>query len=139
MNFNLNHFRNILGKVNDGTVVFTTNRQGHVTGIEKANYGGGIFTSMRNQRGSTPEENAAIRKLFARTIIASSNAGRPSISAATLRQICQRLGVVQNARPHGDLIGMPLARSEIKAIIDILDNAEEQIKVDNEILDGRQN
>ena len=38
MNLTLDDFRNILGKVNDGDVVFKM-RNGQKIGIEKANYG----------------------------------------------------------------------------------------------------
>ena len=134
MDINLTHFRNVLGKKNDGTVVFTRNGEGQVIGLEKANYGFKFFGHRRNMRVTTPQENEQMRRLFVQTIIASSNAGKPTLTASTLNQIKERLGIVQGANQQEDLIGRPLTRLEIKAVLDIVDNSREQIKIDNEII-----
>ena len=76
MNLTLNDFRNILGKVNDGDVVFTRNNN-ELTGIEKANYG-----SLRthNRQVPTTDDNVQMRKKFAQAIANASRVDRPTIS-----------------------------------------------------------
>ena len=130
MNLTLNDFRNILGKVNDGDVVFKL-RDGQKTGIEKANYGWFI---KRNVRNLPPEDNAAIRRMFAEAISSASGPYGPSISADTLRTIKERLGIVEGADPQPAVLTTPLDRMEIKAILEIVDGSCEQIKIDDEIL-----
>ena len=128
MNLTLNDFRNILGKVNDGDVVFTRN-DNELTGIEKANYGK-LYT--RHIRHPSNADNERMRKLFAESICNSAKAGKTLLSEATLANIRQRLGIVDGADIQHDLIGRPLERREIKAILEIVDGSCEQIKVDNE-------
>ncbi|MBQ7650925.1 MAG: hypothetical protein IJS15_08195 [Victivallales bacterium] len=134
MNLTLNDFRNILGKVNDGTVVFTRNNLGQLTGIEKANYGSDFFFAHRHVRAMSHEENEALRKRFAMAIRDSSREGRPIVSEATLQRIYTRLGIVPGANRIIHTIGTPLERREIKEILDIVDNSTEQMKADNETL-----
>ena len=130
MNLTLNDFRNILGKVNDGDVVFTRNNN-ELTGIEKANYGK-LYT--RHVRHPSNADNERMRKLFAESICNSARAGKTLLSEATLTNIRQQLGIVDGADIQHDLLGRPLERREIKAILEIVDGSCEQIKVDNEIL-----
>ena len=46
INLTLNDFRSVLGKVNDGNVVFKQDQ----SGIEKANYGSKILNLIRTTR-----------------------------------------------------------------------------------------
>ena len=130
MNITLNDFRSILGKVNDGDVVFTRVNNER-TGIEKANYGS-LFT--RNEKISSADDNAEMRKLFARVIVSASRQNRPTLSEDTLKAIRKRLGIGDDGKHEWNVITKPLDRREIKAILDIVDNASEQIKADNEKL-----
>ena len=134
MNLTLDDFRNILGKVNDGDVVFKM-RNGQKIGIEKANYGRLL---KRNVQNIPLEDNAAIRRLFADAISKASGPYGPSISEETLNSIKARLGIVEGAGPQLNTLTRPLDRREIKAILEIVDGSCEQIKIDNEIL-GRMN
>ena len=134
MNLTLDDFRNILGKVNDGDVVFKM-RNGQKTGIEKANYG---WLLKRNVQNIPLEDNAEIRRLFADAISNALGPYGPSISEETLRSIKTRLGIVEGAGPQPNTLTRPLDRREIKAILEIVDGSCEQIKIDNEIL-GRMN
>ena len=131
MNITLNDFRNILGAVNDGNVVFTRIND-ELTGIEKANYGL-LFT--RNVKASSEEENAELRKQFARAIANACSQDRPTISNETLDAIKLKLGIADaGGHPAWDVITKPLSRREIKAILDIVDDSCEHIKADNEAL-----
>ena len=131
MNLTLNDFRNVLGKVNDGNVVFTRNDGGNPTGIEKANYGR-VFT--HNVQNASPADNAEVRRQFALAISTASRLDRPSVSEETLNAIKARLGIAAAGQPQNGVIETPLSRREIKAILEIVDGSCEQIKVDNEIL-----
>ena len=134
MNLTLNDFRNILGKVNDGDAVFTKDNNGNATGIEKANYG-----SIRTYNAQVPsvEDNAKMRRLFAQAIANASSQDRPTISGETLKEIRSRLGIEGiGGQQKWDVITTPLARREIKAILDIVDGSCELINVDNETLDS---
>ena len=130
MNLTLDDFRNILGKVNDGDVVFKM-RNGQKTGIEKANYG---WLLKRNVQNIPLEDNAEIRRLFADAISNALGPYGPSISEETLRSIKTRLGIVEGAGPQPNTLTRPLDRREIKAILDIVDGSGEQMKVDDEVL-----
>lgn len=129
MNLTLNDFRNVLGRVNDGNVVMTTNRQG----IEKANYGNAflnIFRTVRTARND-PGENMQLRNALAKAI--ENSAEGKAISKADMQRIKTALGIGTNLNLEN--FNAPLSRRELKSIIDMVDNAVEHGKklVDNNI------
>lgn len=120
MNLTLSDFRNVLGLVNDGNVVFTTNQ----TGIEKANYGNAflnIFRDVRTARNN-PTENMQIRNALAKAI--ENSAEGKAIAPEVMREIKAALGVEANLANFD----APLSRRELKSIIDMVDNAVEHGK-----------
>lgn len=90
MNLTLDDFRNILGKVNDGDVVFTKDNNGNATGIEKANYG---RLRKHNVKGVSADDSVKIRELFVAAIRSASGQHSPQISEETLQAIRIRLGI----------------------------------------------
>ena len=141
MELTLNDFRNVLGKVNDGDVVFK-NAEGGVdkTGIEKAN-AGNFFTSRRYRR-VTYGDNSTVAGVYDRalnremrvkflTAILNSDEAK-ALTDATKSEIMQLLGVggvVTDAK----LLRTPLSRRTVKAIVELVDRdatAENLINVE---------
>lgn len=111
----LNDFRNVLGKVNDGNVVFTQNEQGENTGIKKVNYGR-VFT--KESTPNDPVVNRQIRQAFFNAI--SNSAEGKLASQEFMENLRTRLGL----GPQDDEVGnMPLTRREIKQVLSIFDGA----------------
>ena len=129
INLTLNDFRNVLGKVNDGNVVMTTDKKG----IEKANYGNAFLNLFRNVRTAPndSQENVRIREALAKAI--ENSVEGKAISAEDMAKIKVALGVgVQLDVAKFDA---PLSRRELKSIIDMVDTAVDYGKklVDKEI------
>lgn len=85
----LNDFRNVLGRVNDGNVVMTTNKEG----IEKANYGNAFLNLFRTIRTAPndPQENVKIREALAKAI--ENSVEGKAISAEDMAKIKIALGI----------------------------------------------
>ncbi len=114
----LNDFRSVLGNVNDGNVVFKADN----TGIEKANYGSKFLNLFRTTREAPdkPEENARIRLLLMDAI--ANSAERKVLSRDTLERIYAALGMPDGSSNQADM-QKPLSRRELKAALDIIDQA----------------
>ena len=132
MNLTLNDFRNILGKVNDGDAVFTKDNDGNLTGIEKANYG---KLRKHNVKVASADENVMIREQFVEAIRRAFGPHDPIVSEDTLKAIRTRLGLGEAHGPQANVLNKPLDRREIKAILDIVDDSSELMKIDDEILE----
>ncbi|MCQ2389810.1 MAG: AarF/UbiB family protein [Kiritimatiellae bacterium] len=119
MSLTINDFRNVLGKVNDGDVVFGRTAAGleDKNAIEKANYGGTIAKLFRNYRTvvSDPARNREIRQAFM-SAIENSREGRAA-QAETLNAIRQQLGL----EPADQIAARPLTRRDVQAILERLD------------------
>ena len=116
MNITLSDFRNVLGVKNDGNVVITLDKQG----VEKANYGNFFSNLFRNARSADndPEENKMIRRALMRAI--QNSVEGKVLSQEDLGRIKGELGLDGNA---DDALERPLSRRELKAVIDIVDEA----------------
>ena len=116
MDISLSDFRNVLGVKNDGNVVMTLDKRG----VEKADYGNLLSNMFRKVRStpSDPEENKAVRRALARAI--ENSAEGKVLSAEDMGRIRGALGLDGDAE---DALARPLSRLELKAIIDIVDQA----------------
>ena len=119
INLSLNDFRNVLGNVNDGNVVLTGNK----SGIEKANYGNRFLNLFRSVRtaANNPQENIQVRQSLL-TAIHNSAEGKV-LSRADMERIYAALGMPEGT--DANTYAAPLARRELKAVIDIINNADE--------------
>ena len=117
INLSLNDFRNVLGKVNDGNVVFKQDQ----SGIEKANYGSKILNLIRTTRTAPndPAENLQIRSMLLSAI--QNSAEGKVLSEDTLNRIYVALGMTEGL--NTDDLCKPLSRRELKNAIDIIDDA----------------
>lgn len=103
--------------MNDGNVVLKQDEPG----IEKANYGNkflNIFRSVRTAKNN-PQENMQIRQSLL-TAIHNSAEGKV-LSRADMERIYAALGMPEGT--DANTYAAPLARRELKAVIDIIDNA----------------
>ena len=120
INLSLNDFRNVLGQVNDGNVVLKQDQKG----IEKANYGSKILNVFRTVRTAenNPQENIQIRQALL-TAIHNSAEGKV-ISHTDMERIYAALGMSEGMEGmDANTYAAPLARRELKAVIDIIDRA----------------
>ena len=119
INLSLNDFRGVLGKVNDGNVVFT----GDKSGIEKANYGSAFLNLFRKVRKAPddPEENARIRLMLISAI--QTSAEGKVLSTESMDRIFDALGMPNGLDVEG--LSKPLSRRELKSVLDIVDQATE--------------
>ena len=117
INLSLNDFRNVLGNVNDGNVVLKQDQ----SGIEKANYGNRFLNLFRSVRTAAhdPQENIQIRQSLL-TAIHNSAEGKV-LSRADMERIYAALGMPEGT--DANTYAAPLARRELKAVIDIIDGA----------------
>lgn len=117
VNLSLNDFRSVLGRVNDGNVVLTQNKEG----IEKANYGNKFLNLFRSVRvaPNNPQENFTVRQALL-TAIRNSSEGKV-ISASDMERIHLALGIPEGIEAPQN--SQPLTRRQLKAVIDIIDNA----------------
>lgn len=115
MNLTLNDFRNVLGKVNDGNVVFAKNEQDEITGIKKVNYGR-VFLKEETKSGLI--ENVQIREAF---FYALSNSAEGKLASRELMNALRtRLGLDS---ADENVVGKELTRREIKQILNFFDSA----------------
>ena len=112
MSLTLNDFRNVLGSVNDGNVVF--DRPNGENAIKKANYGR-IHT--RGVVATNENDNKLIRAALMNAITASEQG--KIMSDAVLNQLKARLGIQENGTSN---VGVDLTRRELKEIIDQVDH-----------------
>lgn len=111
MNLTLNDFRNVLGRCNDGNVVFIRNEEGLPVGVKKVNYG--KLTTKEATRDDA-EVNSRVRQAFYNAVACSAEG---KIAPRFLGGVREFLGI----DGRGDLIGRPLMRRDIKAVFDLLD------------------
>ena len=111
----LNDFRNVLGKVNDGNVVFTKNEQGEINGVKKVNYGR-VFTKEKTQ--SNADENFRIRQSFFNAL--SNSVEGKLASQEFMKALQARLGLADR---NNGVANTPLSRREIAQIFSIFDGA----------------
>ncbi len=116
MNLTLNDFRNVLGKVNDGNIVFTRDGKG----IEKANYGNAFLNLFRSVRRapSDPTENAKVRSSLV-AAIQQSVEGKV-ISDEQFRRIYSALGMTGDKDVEG--LSKSLTRRELMNVMNIVDD-----------------
>ena len=115
MNLTLSDFRSVLGKKNDGDVVMRLDQKG----LEKANWGGFFRSIFGNVRKVTPSaaENMAIRASLMAAI--QNSAEGKVLSEADLQRIESAMGIANGIVDDSK----PLSRRELKAVIDIVDQA----------------
>ncbi len=109
MDLTLNVFREVLGKVNDGNVVFTQ-EDGQNTGIKKVNYGR-LFT--KEATPSDPAVNREIRLAFFNAVSHSVEGRRAG--DVFINNLRARLGLGDEPQSTA-----PLSRREIKQVFDDL-------------------
>ena len=120
LKLNLNDFRSVLGKENDGNIVFKRD----ASGIEKANYGNWFLNIFRTTRkaAANPVENRQVRTMLLSAIQNSSE--RKVLTPETMNRIYAALGMTANFDPED--FAKPLSRRELKIAIDIIDEATQK-------------
>lgn len=119
-NCTLDTFRSVLGKVNDGNVMPECDKDMHVVGIHKANYG--FFN--RGAEADNGLSNSAVRNAFYQAIEKSDL----TIPARVLTDIRMRLGLGPGAAEG--VVRTKLMRTEVKSILDLLDSEAAKFAAD---------
>ncbi len=130
INLSLSDFRGVLGKVNDGNVVFTADK----SGLEKANYGSAFLNLFRKVRkaADNPEENMQVRLMLISAI--QTSAEGKVLSKETMDRIFDALGMPNGLDVEG--LSKPLTRRELKSVLDIVDQATENNALVRKNIDG---
>lgn len=110
MNLTINDFRNILGKTNDGNVVFTEDDK-----LQKVNHGGLLSRKIHGYATAANDAtmNVRVRQAFYAAISTSIEAR--AMTPDALKAIAETLGV---SGPHTEDIGKPLTRRMISEVLD---------------------
>jgi len=114
MQTTLDTFRTLLGKTNDGNIVFTLDAQG----LEKANHGNRLTRATKHYRvaENNADENRQVRNLLMQSIV-SSQEGH-AFTAEQLDYLRAKLGVSANPDETSDAA---LGRKELKLVLDLVD------------------
>ena len=114
MDLTINDFRNILGKVNDGNVIFTEDNK-----LQKVNYGGLLSRKIHGYATAANDADMNIRVRQAFYAAISSSLEARGMAPETLEAIAEKLGLWGNAAE----IDKPLMRRTISEVFDMVGKA----------------